>query len=118
MNDSDRCNRIFALDQDLYIITNKMSLITQFPDISPKIREKTRMKRSRKAISYRPSALDPIEKTTAQMYERQFRKWHLQLFFTMIIILTIIYLILLNSPWMFNLINSIGVYVDAAALRS
>ena len=76
------------------------------------------MKRSRKEASSRPAITYQVEKTRAQMYEHEFRKLHLKLFFMMIIVLASVYFMMLNSPWMFNLVNSIKVYVGAASLRS
>ncbi len=100
------------LNADLYIRNTPMNLITQFPDISMKIREQARMKRScKKTIS-----TNRIERTRSQIYEREFRSWHLKLFFMMILLLASIYLIMLNAPWMFDLINAIMVNVKRASL--
>lgn len=95
-----------------------MDLIRQFPDISMRMREEARMKRSRKEAVSRPTLTYQIEQTRAQKHEREFRKWHLKLFVLIIIVLASFYFIILNSPWMFNLVNSIKVYVEAASLRS
>ncbi len=89
-----------------------MDLIRQFPDISTSVREKARINRARKATT--PSVTHKIEKTRAQMHEHEFRKWHVKLLFMMIIILTGIYLLVLNSPWMFNLVNSVQIYGNAS----
>lgn len=72
------------------------------------IREKARIDRARRTT--KPEVTHMIEKTRAQMHEREFRKWHVKLLLMMVIVLTGIYLLILNSPWMFNLVNSVQVY--------
>jgi hypothetical protein len=87
-----------------------MDLITQFPDISMKIRERARIKQTDKiAKPARPVVTYSIDQTRAQMHDREFRRWHLKLFILMIITLVGVYLMVLNSPWMFNLINTVRI---------
>ena len=81
-----------------------MNLITQFPDISKQIREKA-SRRRKQAAAPRGSVSVKPERSQAEVYDRAFRKWHLSVLLIIILLVECTYLIALNSPWMFKLIN-------------
>ena len=80
-----------------------MNLITQFPDISIQIREKAGRRRkqaaARRGLNVKPG------RSRAEVYDHYFRKWHLKVLLIIILLAASTYLIALNSPWMFKLIN-------------
>jgi hypothetical protein len=85
-----------------------MTLIQQFPDISEKMRSKNQMdyRNNRSANTKRP--LGYIEnEAVIQYYEGTFRRWHIKFLSIVAVTLGIIYVIILKSFWIYNLINSL-----------
>lgn len=77
-----------------------MNLTDQFPDISPEIREKARRQKTRaRSVGVRR------EKTIGKTYDHVFRRWHVKVLLIIILLLGSTYLVVLNSPWIFHLIN-------------
>jgi hypothetical protein len=81
-----------------------MNLINRFPDISAEIREKAR-RRKTQAPAASSSVTVRREKTTGEIYRHDFRRWHVKVLLIIILLLGSTYLIALNFPWMFHLIN-------------
>lgn len=81
-----------------------MNLANQFPDISMNIREKA-SRRKKQAAAPRGSVRLKPAKTHAEVYDHDFRKWHVKVLLLIILLVGFTYLIALNSPWMFKLIN-------------
>jgi hypothetical protein len=80
-----------------------MNLIKQFPDISEKMRAKTRMEQRVYRVANAMQPLTYIEdKAVAKYYEGEFRRWHFKLFFIMAASVGGIYFALLKSPWILN----------------
>lgn len=72
-----------------------------------KIREKARMRLNKGTVQVLPAAIpNHAERDRSNLYDRAFRKWHFKMLMIIIALLGGIYLIILQSPWMFNLINS------------
>jgi hypothetical protein len=87
--------------------TTTMNLVQQFPDISAKIRSKNSMNGKKKhGTANVKQSLGYIEdKTVAQYYEGEFRRWHIKFLFIVAATLGICYLIVLKSSWVYNLID-------------
>jgi hypothetical protein len=84
----------------------QMNLVQQFPDISEKMRSKSKMvgRNSRSANAER--SLGCVEAdAVVQYYEGEFRRWHIKFLFIVAATLGITYFIILKSFWIYNLLN-------------
>jgi hypothetical protein len=75
-----------------------MNLIKQFPDISEKMRAKTRIDQRiyRTANAVRPLTYME-DKAVVEFYDGEFRKWHFKLFFIVAASIGVIYFTLLKT---------------------
>ena len=78
-----------------------------------KIREDANRKRTRRQELSTARVANHREKARVEVYQRNFRGWHMQLLLIIILLLACMYLIILHSPWMFNLVNALKVDVIA-----
>ena len=84
----------------------EMNLVRQFPDISEKMRSKNETGgRSSRSANAKQSRGYWEDDAVVKYYEGQFRRWHLQFLFILAATLGVTYIIILNSFWIYNLID-------------
>lgn len=83
-----------------------MNLVQQFPDISQNLRSKNEKgNRSFRAANAKQSLKYIESESVAQYYEGEFRRWHIKFLFLVAVTCGLIYVVLLKSFWIYNLVN-------------
>jgi glutaminase len=83
-----------------------MNLVQQFPDISEKLRSKNEKSyRNFRSANVKQSSGYIEDEAVVQYYEGEFRRCHIKFLSIVVATFAVIYVILLKSSWIYNLIS-------------
>ena len=80
-----------------------MNMVNQFPDISTKMRDKFKSRKKPFQWKYVEAEIT-YDKNLAQtkFYNNEFTKWHIKLFFIIVLGIASLYMIASNISWLFK----------------